>query len=145
MVKKVLIENCNVTDLRIFVTQKTNNMEDSKEQMPTKNMNFGWAIRMVQEGKLVAREGWNGKKMFIFLRPGDTIKTGDIEKIRSLPEAVKKWIDQNVDDKVNPGESGLTPIHFTPYFCMKAADNSIVNGWLASQTDMLAEDWTIVE
>lgn len=36
-------------------------------------------------------------------------------------------------------------IKFTAYLCMKAADGTVVNGWLASQTDMLANDWMIVK
>jgi hypothetical protein len=107
-------------------------------------LGFDFAIRALKAGKKVARQGWNGKRMFIFMRPGDSIPTGVIPNIKSLPQPVKEWIDQNLDDKMNPGESGLTPVHFTPYLCMKAADNTIVNGWLASQTDMLAEDWVIV-
>lgn len=119
--------------------------ETAVENMPTTNLAFGSAINHVKDGKLVARKGWNGKGMFIFMRPEDTITTGVIPNIKSLPPAVKEWIDKNVDDKVNPGESGLTPVKFTAYLCMKAADNTIVNGWLASQTDMLATDWEVVQ
>ena len=103
-------------------------------------MNFGQALEAAKQGKLIQREGWNGNKMFVFMRPGDSIQTQHIPKIKSLPDAVKEWIDINVDDKQNAGESGLTPLVFTPYLCMKAADNTIVNGWLASQTDMISED-----
>ena len=35
--------------------------------------------------------------------------------------------------------------YFTPYICMKTADDSIVNGWSASQTDMTATDWVILK
>lgn len=107
----------------------------------TTMLTFGQALERLKAGQLVARAGWNGKGMFIFMRPEDTIPTGLISKIKSLPEEVKKWIDKNMDDKENQGESGLVPIKFTAYLCMKAADGTIVNGWLASQTDMLAEDW----
>lgn len=108
-------------------------------------MNFGEALEAVKKGKLATRNGWNGKNMFVFQRPEDTLLTGFIPKVKSLPESVKKWIDKNMDDKQNPGEEGLTPIKFTAYLCLKSADNTIVNGWLASQTDMLAEDWEVIE
>lgn len=108
-------------------------------------MNFGEALQAAKQGKLIQRSGWNGKGMFVFLRPGDTLKTSFIPNVKSLPASVKKWIDENIDDKTNPGEAGLQDVPFTPYLCLKAADNSIVNGWLASQTDMLAEDWQILE
>lgn len=100
-------------------------------------MNFGKAIEAVKEGKLIRREGWNGKGMFVFQRPQDVIEVTSIEKIKSLPDAVKHYYSNRTDI-----DSG---VKFTAYLCMKAADNSIVNGWLASQTDMLAEDWEVVD
>ncbi|WP_428743134.1 DUF2829 domain-containing protein [Tenacibaculum sp.] len=107
-------------------------------------MDFGKAIEALKEGLCVARSGWNGKGMFIFLRPSDSINIRTVvEKIKSLPDSVKKKIDES-DDRVNQGEFGLKNIEFGAYICMKAADGSIVNGWLASQTDILAEDWMIV-
>lgn len=103
-------------------------------------MNFGQAIEAVKNGKLAARKGWNGKGMFIFMRPkceldADTV----VNKVQSLPELVKKWVAENY------GDSPSDKIKFSEYLCMKAADGTIVNGWLASQTDMLSEDWTILD
>ena len=54
-------------------------------------------------------------------------------------ESFKKWIANNY------GDSEIDKIKFTAYLCMKAADGTVVNGWLASQTDMLANDWMIVK
>ena len=62
-----------------------------------------------------------------------------VNKVQSLPESVKKWVAENY------GDSPSDKIKFSEYICMKAADGTIVNGWLASQTDMLSEDWTILE
>jgi hypothetical protein len=41
-------------------------------------MDFGKAIEALKQGKLVAREGWNGKGMFIFQRPSDTISIAKV-------------------------------------------------------------------
>ena len=82
-------------------------------------------------GCRIARQGWNGKNMYVFVRPGDTLSAQTVGVVKSLPESVKK-------DLLS---SGQTEFKFLPYFCMKAADGSIVNGWLASQTDMLSDDW----
>lgn len=102
-------------------------------------LSFGEALNALESGRLVAREGWNGKKMFIFQRPVDYISVDMlINRIKSLPESVKEWYNKEMGN--NPDLS----IMFTPYLCMKAADNSIVNGWLASQTDMTAKDWYIL-
>lgn len=104
-----------------------------------KGLTFGEAIEAVKKGELACREGWNGKGMFIFQRPENCLSTDMVvNKVKSLPDAVKKW----VADKY--GDSETDKIKFTAYLCMKAADDTIVNGWLASQTDMLATDWMIL-
>lgn len=107
-------------------------------------MKFGEAIELVKEGKLVARKGWNGKHIFIFMRPLDSLSVDMIiNRVKSLPQAVKDYFaayswttedDEPLDDKD-------AYVEFTEYLCMKTATGTIVNGWLASQTDMLSEDW----
>lgn len=101
------------------------------------NKNFGEALEAAKKGLRIAREGWNGKGMFVFQRPEDSLdRQMVIDKVKSLPDSVKKYF---------AGEEGdvQDTIRFTAYLCMYAADKSIVNGWLASQTDMLANDWVI--
>lgn len=118
---------------------RPNAVEVSVNKMKTKNMTFGEALEAIKKGELVCREGWNGKGMFIFQRPEDCLSTDMVvNKVKSLPDAVKKWVANKY------GDSETDKIKFTAYLCMKAADDTIVNGWLASQTDMLATDWMIV-
>lgn len=69
------------------------------------------------------------------MRPGDQINVGHLEKIKSLPECVKRWYKRAFLTDMDHA------VTFSPYLCMKAADDTLVNGWLASQTDMLATDW----
>lgn len=69
--------------------------------------------------------------MFIFIRPGDHIHKEIIKNIQTIPEPVKKHLL----------DIPLDSIEFLPYICMKTADNKIVNGWVPSQADSLAEDW----
>lgn len=92
-------------------------------------MNFGQAIEHMKEGYSVARKGWNGKNMFVYLVTGS-----DVLAINLRAEASK-----HVGTKVEPYDT----IKVNSHIDMKAADGSIVVGWLASQTDMLAEDWEI--
>lgn len=95
---------------------------------------FGKALELLKEGKLVTRKNWNGKGMFIFMRPADEIdETFIINKVKSLPDSYKGWV------KNHPSENGK--VIFNSYLCLKSANNEIVNGWFASQTDMLANDW----
>lgn len=84
---------------------------------------FGTAIQLLKAGEKVARQGWNGKGMYLFLVNGD---------------AVTQAIDECYGNPAQ-AESSL-PVLDAIY--MKTADNKLVP-WLASQTDMLAEDWQL--
>ena len=91
-------------------------------------MNFGQALEYLKQGKKITRQGWNGKNMFLWLKPATTIKS----------EWCKDPLLKELCDN-NGGE-----IEALGTICMKTADNKILTGWLASQTDMLSEDWSIV-
>lgn len=97
-------------------------------------MNFGKAIEGLKNGKMVAREGWNGKGMYIYLKKG--IHFFDKQK------AIPVHIDGVYPGHFNEGIEGTTTI--LPNINMRTASGNHVTGWLASQTDMLAEDWVEV-
>lgn len=109
-------------------------------------MNFGQAIEALKEGKMLVRKGWNGKNMFIFMRPYDNIDISKLSNIKSLPENVKKWfVDEWAQGNTTYESGNPIQIHFNEYLCMVDPLGNIVNGWLASQTDMLSDDWEIKE
>lgn len=85
-------------------------------------MNFGQALEIMKNGGTVARDGWNGKGMFLFI--GNEI---EFATKADLSAYEKSGVD--VHDSI----------------CMLTASGDIVVGWLASQTDMLADDWVEVE
>jgi len=95
-----------------------------KEVSELKNLNFGDAIALLKQGYKVAREGWNGKNMFLFLVPGSRFKVNRPPLLGIYPEG--------------------TEIDYQPHIDMKTAQDTIVT-WLASQSDVLAEDWCVVE
>jgi hypothetical protein len=99
---------------------------------PIDGMTFGQAIEAMKQGKRVARKGWNGKGMWLCVPLCDGPK--------EIP-ASAIWGKPNAEYAENNG--GVATV--MPYVTMKAADGNIVMGWLASQTDMLSEDWCIVE
>lgn len=68
-------------------------------------MGFDKALVELKKGKLIAREGWNGKGMYIYL--------------------------EELED-------------YEPFICMHTAAGNEQPGWLASQADLLAEDWFVV-
>jgi len=80
-------------------------------------MKFGEAIEALKEGRRVARQGWNGKGMWLVL-----IEAG------------------NAMHKSSAGAFAMQPC-----IGMKTAQGGMQPGWLASQPDMLAEDWTVAE
>lgn len=87
-------------------------------------MNFGEAIEALKEGNKVARSGWNGKGMWLILVPGT--------------------IDINFVDGSAYFKAGLNQGTINPHIDMKTATGEMQPGWLASQTDMLANDWCVV-
>ena len=93
-------------------------------------MNFGKAIEALKEGKRVARTGWNGKNMFLFLLPAGTVPTKVIHD-----HALRAVIESEVGGETFEALGSIR---------MFTADKKILTGWLASQTDMLSEDWIIV-
>ena len=90
----------------------------------TTGIPFGLAVEAVKKGKKIARAGWNGKGMFLFFVPGSTFKVNRAPLLGIYPEG--------------------TEINYHAHIDMKTADGTIVP-WLASQTDVLADDWIVVE
>tara|TARA_R110000868_G_scaffold194416_1_gene439838 strand:- start:418 stop:726 length:309 start_codon:yes stop_codon:yes gene_type:complete len=97
-------------------------------------MNFGQAIEAMNNGKMVSRSGWNGKNMFIYKTVGNTVSADFIPKFASLPDSVKEFLEVRKMDVV-----------FLPSITMYTATGEMQPGWLASQSDILAEDWGIVD
>ena len=85
---------------------------------------FSWALKFIKAGKRVSRKGWNGKDMFVFLVPGSTFKA-DREPLLGI---------------YTLGQV----INYHAHIDMKTVDGTIVP-WLASQTDLLANDWGIAQ
>ena len=99
--------------------------KDDRNNIPPADVfDFPVAIQLVKMGQKVARKGWNGKGMFIFLVPGSTFKVNRPPLLGIYPEA--------------------TEITYHAHIDTKTADGQIVP-WLASQSDMLAEDWVVVQ
>lgn len=89
---------------------------------------FGEAIKYLKRGMKVARKGWNGKGMYLFLGRDLQLTTD-----ANLGEYTEERPDGSYDAEIHDS------------ICMRTADKSIVVGWLASQIDMLAEDWKFAE
>ena len=84
-------------------------------------MTFGEAIENMKKGEKVARRGWNGKKQYIQLATGISYKTAQGEIVNCEHDAI--------------GDKAIAFV----------GTSGVQMGWLASQADMLAEDWELVE
>lgn len=101
---------------------------EAQNQDPRKGMTFGHALEMLKIGKKVARAGWNGKGMYLWVLPGANVPADWCKEphLKSLAEA-------------NGGH-----VECLPSVRMFTADHKVLTGWLASQTDMFATDWVLV-
>lgn len=87
---------------------------------------FSEALQRLKDGGKIQRKGWNGKGMFLFLNPSNDIRVSE-----GRPLAYTFDIG--------------TPLHINAYIMMKTADEKLtIVPWLASQSDLLAEDWRLV-
>lgn len=92
-------------------------------------MTFGEALEAVKSGKRARRAGWNGKGMWIAYTPGSRVPVKMARVGAALLRANELFDDAEIE--------------ILPHLDMRAADGSLVIGWLASQTDMLADDWEV--
>ncbi len=93
----------------------------------TDGMNFGLAIEAAKMGKRIARKGWNGKNMSVAYQKG-------------YPDGIP--CNKNTAEAWGMQEGELFKCR--PYLQMRCADGTF-QMWLATQSDILAEDWYVVE
>lgn len=97
------------------------------ESTPQIDFDFGIAIRLLKEGKKVCRAGWNGKGVYLWLLPTAIVK--------------REWVKDPMLLSVFGEREELSCLGSIR---MLTATGEVLTGWLASQTDMLAEDWQVV-
>lgn len=85
-------------------------------------MDFSSALNQIKTGSRMARAGWNGKGMFVFLVHGSTFNVNRAPLLGIFPEG--------------------TPISYQPHIDVKMVDGSIMV-WTPSQVDLMATDWEI--
>lgn len=116
--------------------------------------NFGKAIEALKNGKKVSREGWNGKGMYLILVQGYPVD-GHLNAVfcsndeKKLPDLSVPELCPDGSKNVTQGKSGQMLSHIV----MKTAGDSKFWGlkhsdyvpWVASQTDILSDDWIILD
>ena len=90
---------------------------------------FGWAIEQLKAGRKVARAGWNGKGMWLLLVKGSPMIY---------------TVDGSTYSNAGIAECEILP-HIDMWTTNSEGRRAMLCGWLASQTDMLSDDWLIAE
>lgn len=99
-----------------------------------KTMDFSEALKNLKDGKKMTRKGWNGNivsfdpNMFIWLEPACKLPRMD-----GMSDNLKSAFGRNAS------------IEKLGTFVMKTRDGKLMVGWLATNTDLLADDWVVVE
>ena len=122
----------------IKTTSRKDGINNKKENIMDNSLHgacFGSAISALKAGKKVARTGWNGKGMFLYYVPANSYPART--KI-----ALEYWVDKQPPQAENSISTIMVP--YGAYIAMKTAQENVLP-WLASQADMLADDWQIIE
>lgn len=94
-------------------------------------MRFGEAIEKALEGKQIARHGWNGRGMYVYLTEGRGILADE-------------WVARLPSQEITEAEKKMRYVIIKPHLDMMNAQGERIIGWSASQTDMLALDWYVI-
>ena len=90
-------------------------------------VSFGEAIERMKQGAKMQRAGWNGKGMWVIYNPGS-----NGEQLTLTEGSVYH-------------RHGFTQCEILPHFDMYTVNangkRAMLPGWLASQTDMISNDW----
>lgn len=103
--------------------QEQNKTAESCRIAQTTDFSFSQALQNLKDGYRVRRAGWNGKGMFLYLVRGSTFAVNRHPLLGFYPAG--------------------TIVNYLPHIDMKTADGACVP-WLASQTDILSDDWEAV-
>ena len=84
---------------------------------------FGKALEAMKEGKRVTRTNWNGKGQYVFIADG---------------------VEFHTDADISEFSGSADGVFVAPMFVLRTAQGNLQPGWLATQSDLLAEDWYAV-
>lgn len=92
---------------------------------------FGWAIQALKKGLRVTRPGWNGKGMYLFLGKvaSFSLEAESLEQMQAALASSENFVQDQIQRCI----------------FMRDAQGNIQPGWVASQPDMLAEDWMVFD
>ena len=100
-------------------------------------LTFGEALEFAKLGEAIARKGWNGKDLFVFIQVPSIIEIEMVPRMQSLPAQIKTiFLERNYHNQ-------LKSISYSNQMAIVNSENEI-NGWTPSVSDSLATDWYVV-
>ncbi len=107
---------------------------------PTTGLSFSSALQHLKQGRMIRREGWNGKGLFVFMQVPSVIGKDIVPKMQSLPQSVKNEFQRRFD---TPSEQ-IAEIYYDNQLALVNPSN-LITGWSPSVSDVLSDDWTVLE
>ena len=104
------------------------------------SMSFGMAVDKMKMGHMVARRGWNGKNLFVFMQVPATIGKDIVPKMQSLPPSVKAKFQERFDNAA----AQIDAIYYDNQLAI-VNESNLINGWSPSVSDALATDWYVAQ
>lgn len=98
-------------------------------------LSFSDALIALKQGKRIQRKGWNGKDMFLFLLPAN-----EVPKTAIHDPKLREVIDREVE-----GDTFFALGSIRMWTTNAEGRKAVLTGWLASQSDLLEEDWVILD
>ena len=92
-------------------------------------MTFSEALEKCKQGARISRGGWNGKGQFVYFQPGSVVPAG---RIRTKP--LQDWMSKE----------NVAEIEIIGHFDIRTTNGKVQCGWLATQSDLQADDWQVV-
>jgi hypothetical protein len=99
-------------------------------------MKFGEALELCRQGRRIYRTGWNGANQFVYYQPGSRVPF-----CRFRVDAVKEYL---VKKAGTPTPHNMNDVTIMGHFDIMTTAGVIQCGWLATQSDMQAEDWEVL-
>ncbi len=110
--------------------------------METQNLTYYEALKAAEKGQLIARKAWLDVSVFAFQRPSDDLPLKILLSAKSLPNKLKDYYERKHQPIV---PDNLPKVRFSAYMCLKAYDDSVINGWEPGEDDISASDWCVLE
>lgn len=97
-------------------------------------MKFYDALKMcIEQGKRISREDWNGKGVYVYYVPSQKIHIDNYAQLVGVP------------DDLTEREKNNGFVTKSGHFVMMNAQGIRIIGWSATQTDLVSDEWMVIE